>query len=484
MKKLTPFKKHLLLTICLLFFGWTDLWATLSPGETGLENANQTQSISQFGIIWTFSAPVTFGQFANGDYWVVGPVTINDIDPPSQELDGRIMNGSMLDPSPRDGTDQGYDSAMYAGYGPHFRDDLNVARPGGQDLTELNALVITAGHSLVSSISLPESGARPQLKTAAVLSVLSDIPPNNSFRPPYSGPDKTIRFQTDRINSSLLASLPRISTTPSLATAEDWFARPYIDHVPNWMSDYHHPQDNLPNYGRQIAARIGDGALMLQLDFSPAEKQTLLIRYLQVGIDLYGVLKDGGQNNWVPNGGHASGRKWPILFAGLIFGDADMKNIGAGDGSGPFHFGEDGQTFFVSQGDVDRTHTPDLRGCTYQAYEQADIGLPEWGIRHSTNPLADNKSWCTVYRQCCTANAWSGFVLAAHIMDARALWSHDALFDYQDRYMAIETAGTWQRSWTNFSEEMWDTYREHYPGGKFPWSMFLPALSSGDGSAR
>jgi hypothetical protein len=79
-----------------------------------------------------------------------------------------------------------------------------------------------------------------------------------------------------------------------------------------------------------------------------------------------------------------------------------------------------------------------------------------------SNPVADNKAWCAVYRQCCTANAWAGFVLAAHIMDAKGLWAHDALFDYQDRYMANEPRGAWTRSWDNFTEEMWNRYRADY----------------------
>jgi hypothetical protein len=139
-----------------------------------------------------------------------------------------------------------------------------------------------------------------------------------------------------------------------------------------------------------------------------------------------------------------------------------MQHIGPGDGSGSVMFGEDGQTFYVSQADIDRSHDPDLRGCYLEEYQPSDLGLPEWGIVHATHPEADNKAWCAVYRQCCTANAWAGFVLAAHIMDAKDLWDHDALFDYQDRYMARETPDTWTRCWDDFTEEMWDTYRDDY----------------------
>lgn len=60
-------------------------------------------------------------------------------------------------------------------------------------------------------------------------------------------------------------------------------------------------------------------------------------------------------------------------------------------------------------------------------------------------------------------------------MDAKDIWDHPALFDYQDRYMAItngepdpfgyvvdgESEG-W-RSNSSFAESMWDEYRGDYP---------------------
>jgi len=417
-----------------------------------------TAQLAQFGITWTFDREVTYGQFANGDYWVTGPVTITSIAPPSTEINGRTMNGSMVNPSPTSGVQQGYDSAMYASYGPAYDPNLNAAL----NVTATHPLRLNADSSLVSTISITETGARPQLKTAAILTVLDAAPPEGSFRPPYSGNDKTIRFNKSDLDYGKLTALSPVTSTPSLATVERYFERPWIDHVPNWMGGYHHPADNMPHYGREMAAQVGSGALMLHLNFTPQQKETLLIRYVQLGLDLYGVVINGGDENWPPNGGHASGRKWPILFAGIVLGDQAMMNIGSGDGSGDVWFGEDGQTFYVSQQDIDRTHDPDLRGCYLLEYAPGDLGLPEWGIVHATFPTEDNKAWCAIYRQCCTANAWAGFVLAAHIMNVKALWAHDALFDYQDRYMATEPKGTWTRSWDRFTEEMWDAYRANY----------------------
>jgi hypothetical protein len=50
--------------------------------------------LQQFAITWTFDTDYPVGQFANRDFWVVGPVRIVGIDPPSTLIGGRIKNGS------------------------------------------------------------------------------------------------------------------------------------------------------------------------------------------------------------------------------------------------------------------------------------------------------------------------------------------------------------------------------------------------------
>ncbi len=457
--------------------------------------AQTTSSITQFGITWTFDKPYEFGQFANGDYWVIGPVTIIDINPSCvTEVNNHIMNGSMVNPSPENG--QGYDSECF---GSTYVDSLNV----GLNISTSNPLVLTSNTSLVTAISYSEVQRRPQLKTAAILTILSEAPVSGSFRPPYCGKDKTIRYNKNQLNYSLLKKLTPVDATPVLDTVERYFERPWLDHVAGWTAGAIHPEENLPNYGREISTLIGEGALMLHLNYSNNEKETLLIRYIQVGIDLYGILQNGGEDNWNGNGGHASGRKWPILFAGLILNDTGMKNIGQKSGdyfyssghnlenpiSDYIHFGEDDQTFYVTQEDVDLTNSslwePDSRDVEVGhmlPYRSTNIGMPEWGITHTEIGYGDhdNMHWQAGYRECCTANAWLGFVLAAWIMNADAntidLWNHPALFDYMDRYLAIENgdpdpfgyvvlgedAVDWHRSWSDFTTNMWDTYRKNY----------------------
>lgn len=51
-----------------------------SAAET-VSQITKTRIISQYGITWTFDTEYEYGQFANGDYWVLGPVTITRIEP-------------------------------------------------------------------------------------------------------------------------------------------------------------------------------------------------------------------------------------------------------------------------------------------------------------------------------------------------------------------------------------------------------------------
>jgi hypothetical protein len=463
LKKISPARYFFLFKCSHLFFMAV---AVVIASPALLSAATQ---ISQFGITWTFNKDYQSGQFANGDYYVLGPVTITSITPASTDVSGRIKNGTMINPVPQSSTSrQGYDNSMA---GNTYDSSLNKAF----NVSSSKPLVVQPGSSLVSTISIDKAGNVPQLKTAAVLTVLAAAPPAGSFRPAYSGTDRSIRYNKSQLKYSLLEKFAPVTYTPTLAIIEQQFERPWIDHRGTAGGRYYHPTDNMPDYGRDMSRAIGDAALILHLNFTDQQKEKLLIRFVQLGIDLYGIVAAGGTENWEPDGGHASGRKWPIMFAGLMLGDTKMASIG----SIPFdqlYFGEDGQTFYVSQSDVAlASQVTDYKGVRfyghfnpyslkeYTEYTTADIGLPEWGLRHALWPIYDGKDWGNAaYRECCTANVWAGFVLAAHIMGQKDAWNHDALFDYMDRYMAIEAISNYNRQQSQFAEHMWDTYRPLY----------------------
>ena len=48
---------------------------------SGLGMAATADRVSQYEFTWYFDHAYTVGQFANGDWWVIGPVTITNITP-------------------------------------------------------------------------------------------------------------------------------------------------------------------------------------------------------------------------------------------------------------------------------------------------------------------------------------------------------------------------------------------------------------------
>ncbi len=116
-------------------------------------------SVTRHGITWTFDRDYTCGEYANGDPWCTGPVTIIAISPASRETGGRIQHGSML--NPKDITN-GYDNQFGGSARISYTPSLNAARPGGNDLSGLNPLIIPVGSSLVSTRTNDTPYTRPQ----------------------------------------------------------------------------------------------------------------------------------------------------------------------------------------------------------------------------------------------------------------------------------------------------------------------------------
>lgn len=430
---------------------------------TQIDPGQMATSVSQWGFTWTFAEPERVGQFCNGDWWVLGPVALVGITPATTTLEDRTVHGSMVNPVP-DGI-HGYDSTLYAPYSDdngesRYRANLNVAI----GVAPATPLVLPAGTSLISSesqITKPLGGSYSQIRTAAVLTVVATVPADDAFRPAYTGTDKTVRFRAADLDFALLSGVETFGDAPDLDATAARFERVWLDHTPNWLSRFLHPVDNMPDYGRDFTSLYGTGAVLAQLGVPDADKRDLVIRLVQIGIDHFGNVSNGC--NWVGDGGHGSGRKFPILFAGALLHDPEMLGIGASHPSGYFGpdavenaswFGEDCQTFVVQE------TSPDIYNWGSGNYASDQANLPEWGINHTTWIANDDSDWYgDSYRRCCTANAWVGQTLAALLMGISADWENPAYFDYMDRYMETEPVGEWTRSWDGWQEQMWDQYR-------------------------
>lgn len=426
------------------------LWLLSSVGL----HAASVRSITQHDITWTFDKEVPSGQFCNGDYWVVGPVNVVGITtslhaPGFEPKPGQ--DGSMLNPGT--GPKQGYESQLgaYNSRVCSYDPSLNAALPGGSPVSPQNPLSLPEQSSLVSMVSWlyrsPEDAEpgmpkingitkspRSATRSGAVLTVLPSAPPEGSFRPPYAGTNKTVRFNLANLDRSKLKNIPPVPNASSPREIAKKFERTWFDHVNEWLGAEVHPTENMPNYGREIARHINDALLLLNVDYSQLPdapgKDELLIPLVQLGIDFTGIADNGGY--WPANGGHHAGRKLAILFAGVLLNDEHMKNVAKWE----TRFQDDEQTFFVSQAEVDITHSgewkPDKRGGEPQPYTKEDIGLAEWGVAHAKNPRADNKLWTTPYRSINNANIIAA-ALIARIMGLEDAWNHPPFFAYADR---------------------------------------------------
>ena len=97
------FAKNILLALfcCAGFCGSAQEVAAASATQ----DTGEATSISQFGITWTIAGTNQTGQYANGDYWVIGPVNIISITNSLRILPADLgtnlsakLDGSMINP--------------------------------------------------------------------------------------------------------------------------------------------------------------------------------------------------------------------------------------------------------------------------------------------------------------------------------------------------------------------------------------------------
>jgi hypothetical protein len=204
---------------------------------------------------------------------------------------------------------------------------------------------------------------------------------------------------------------------------------------------------------------------------------------IQVGIDLYGCYLDG--RDWHALAGFNSGRKFPVIFAGLMLGRTELSGINLtftspGETAATHVFGEDGMTYYYDDPSLPPYGKFDANG-NYLIIEQTDgpgefalrgvrgwmdktnggpgdivlwscfdYGAP-WGNPPESvvyeelnvdqwspwNAAHDNPAKADAYRQSCTSRQWVGFAIALRMMGDVAVnaWRHNAFFDYVYRFM-------------------------------------------------
>ncbi len=399
--KMKPRTMTAISTAALVATAATLVVVTRPPQPTAPGTA-QADAITIDGVTWTFEDAEQVGQFVTGDWFVVddGDVIVVSVSP---SFSGG-QNGSQLNPRPID--KQGYDTRA-----ARYDSALTVSFP----------VNLSPHDMLVSAIS----GDAPYVRLDAVevLACVAARPAGPTYRPGYcDGGVGRYHTQAD-VDLSFLPAVAPPTSAPGVAHSIGEINGVWLDHQPYWDGKLLHPDDDMPSYGKEIARVINDAALVLCLGVP--QRDLLADQMIQRGLDWASVVRYGGE--YTADGGHGSGRAFPVLFAGAALGDPELIALVAE--SPAWQFGEHCQTYYL----------PD--------------GTPEWGIRHCYRPDQDNPAWTAPYRQCCTANAWAGAVLAARLMDIDDDWNRPAMFDYQDRYMGIE------QSLSAFAQDMWEAHR-------------------------
>ncbi|HKM84521.1 MAG TPA: Ig-like domain-containing protein [Candidatus Acidoferrum sp.] len=400
-------------------------------------------SITKDGVTWTFSEAVPVGQFVNGDYYIVGPVTVTAISP-QPTTSSPYMNGSVVDLPTANGK-SGFDSRLNDGTDESWWFDAT--------LRSYPPISLKPGDALVSSISLATIHSVPEVMRASdmsaspvasdsVLTVLASAPSADAFRPSYCDRNQTI-YHANNLQRNLLPSLapPNPSNTPTLAQYEALYRQPWID-TNAFLFDA--PADYMPSYGQHIAFADSYAGLLLMLNF-PADQKVNLTNYLvQYGIDLYGCVQAG--YGWPAFGGHRSGRKFPIILAGILLNDSGMKNVST---AYPDEFGEDMQTLYINQLPPAGTYQQAWQGATViygghygvHAADSSPVSAGLYGPYEQLEPAnwpiltPPGEQLGEAYRRCCTSVSWVGEALAAYLVNGKSTWNYPAFFDYVNRWM-------------------------------------------------
>ncbi len=460
-----------------------------APSTPRLEDLPLKESVSQYGITWTFEKPARVGQFLNGDWYAAGPVTIKAIDPKplygkeilESELDHmdkerpeeqRVRNGFMLNPPAK--MKVAYDSGVRNWFDPSLIDKLPI--------------VMKAGDSLVSTISMPKGLVlRAQLRNkiergvddsspirvAAVLTCVEEPPPPDAFRPAFCDRRQKI-YLARNLKRELLPAAAAAKSLPKVEQYIRFTQRPWVG---TCFFGFEEPVENMPQYGLEYGRVAGISALLLSTDLKPEQKEPLLVNFVQVGIDLGGMVR-AGHPGWTGWGGHGSGRKLPIVFAGMVLGDEPLAKVN--ESFPTVSFGEDEQTAYGDGWTGARVVFAGHSGIDAATSAGRDRGRGGvWGPYEHMHPSLwkDGQNTSESYRRCCTSVGWVAQSLALRLLHAEKAWSHDAFFDYADRWMYEDDAAfvktikeatgkdhdhDWSRqgqAWDAFVNEMWAQHR-------------------------
>lgn len=426
-------------------------WAEVGPGgeftQTSPASAqvvrshetSQTDATLTTSTVWSHGMEKNPGRNWGGQSTLNGKQTVNHFG--QQGLDELVLKSNFV----------------------NYTDSVNID-PGrtGTALTATPGVYVKA----ISKLSDLGWSARPALDALAIITIYAQgtAPATDALRPPFAGNGTEAQDVASNLDMSLLQNLPSTGFTDGVlpyATALAFAQAPLTFQYTYGVNSENvtptsgasafnvEPHYTVTPYKGTMMKALGDVMLMLHYDtWTTTQKRAIAAALVQKGIDVAARVLEGGV--FYANGGHSHGRKFLLAFAAEMLDSAALRaacgtTVGAAqtyDGSfeGMSVFGEDDQTFYVTQADIDASQPSTSNGRSI-AYAQSQLGWPEWAgeRRNDTgrNTLGNTASWPYSYRDIATKGMVNFALTASLIPGMRTTMGtlSDALFDWCDRYM-------------------------------------------------
>lgn len=380
-----------------------------------------------------------------------------------KSMDGRVVNGTQLNPGNRADVG-GAVGANGRGYNGHGYDSLDqvayaaVARDRGVDIPYSASVNVDPGKTgtalevdegtVVKFVSIV-SGAPWDMQQAqgtdmVPITVVPDgyTPPTGAFRPPVAVAGKQLAWTESMLDYSVLPklTLPVGATMPNLADTAAKLRRMHTIQWTDGISVRHiAASNNQEVYGRDIARYLSDAALILCLDLTDGQKRDILVNFVQMGIDVWGRLEEGGV--FPDAGGGSHWHKFALCLAGVALRNAPgIAALRQRCDPALLILNEDRQYFEVDWPHINTTQNNSISDRLRRAYEEWQRGETEWADqpRQPSGKQYLGENWSAPYRAI-VGNSSVGMMLAAtNITGLRALWDNEATFRYYDRLWNME----------------------------------------------
>lgn len=452
---------------------------TVLEGATFPPHVSYETEAEQYGVTFSFSEEKTIGQYANGDWWVLGPVNITQISPESTEHDGlngdgsaytdRVVHGTMINPGNRSfavddlvannttNTVQGWDSIVSSKPQVAYDADANVD-PGktGVDLVVSEGSIV----KFVSKLTGLPNGAenRPAGTDMVVFTVVDEIPAHDAIRPGVSRTDKTSPCRRSDFNLNVFNNFTPTASAPTYAQALDWVDRYIEASLPDSINNpVAKGANNHPEYGRDIGNNLHRALLCLHLNFTDEQKLNLLCHMAAIADDLVSRAEEGSVT--LGGGGGNQWKKPIIVVCAAALGDAAPaswltwlsnanKNVWA----------EDSQIFTVSGLDIALPrYTAD--GRPRDPYTYGMFGSAEWGEAASYQKERSGSNWNAAYRDTVSYSVLPGALAVELTEGGKDLWDHDEFWLYYDTVFLRRDEGGPGNTLLAFPMEMIEAHR-------------------------